>query len=150
VVTRNRRVAKAALAVDPGVTHGDLQITHVLVDDDDITGVVNLSEAGQGDVLDELASLTLGHKEHLGDVVAGYGTPRRPRRDPRVVVAALPARDPLAGRARLRPVARGRGVAIPHVRPHETDGHECCSARRMWPTASSHRYAARFGSLDAS
>jgi hypothetical protein len=32
------------------------------------------SEAGQGDALYDLASLTLGHEEHLGDVVAGYGT----------------------------------------------------------------------------
>jgi hypothetical protein len=28
----------------------------------------------QGDALYDLASLTLGHQEHLGDVVAGYGT----------------------------------------------------------------------------
>ena len=27
----------------------------------------------QGDALYDLASLTLGHPEHLGDVVAGYG-----------------------------------------------------------------------------
>src|SRR5690349_13990255 len=32
------------------------------------------SEAGQGDALYDLAILTLGHQEHLGDVVAGYGT----------------------------------------------------------------------------
>src|SRR5215468_76569 len=32
------------------------------------------SKAGQGDALYDLASLTLGHEEHLGDVVAGYGT----------------------------------------------------------------------------
>jgi hypothetical protein len=31
-------------------------------------------EAGQGDALLDLASLTLGHEEHLGDVVTGYGT----------------------------------------------------------------------------
>jgi hypothetical protein len=29
-----------------------------------------LSEAGQGDALYDLASLTLGHAEHLGDVIA--------------------------------------------------------------------------------
>ncbi len=28
----------------------------------------------RGDALLDLASLTLGHEEHLGDVVAGYGT----------------------------------------------------------------------------
>jgi hypothetical protein len=35
---------------------------------------VDWSEAGLGDALFDLASLTLGHEEHLGDVVAGYGT----------------------------------------------------------------------------
>src|SRR5207302_5534116 len=58
----------------PVFTHGDLQITHVFVDGDEITGVIDWSEAGQGDALYDLASLTLGHEEHLGDVVAGYGT----------------------------------------------------------------------------
>src|SRR5215471_2456525 len=38
-------------------------------------------------------NLTLGHEEHLGDVAAGYGTRRRPRRDPRVVVVAKPVRE---------------------------------------------------------
>jgi hypothetical protein len=33
--------------------------------------VIDWSEAGQGDALYDLASLTLGHEEHLGDVVAG-------------------------------------------------------------------------------
>jgi aminoglycoside phosphotransferase (APT) family kinase protein len=46
----------------------------VFVDDDEITGVIDWSEASQGDALYDLASLTLGHEEHLGDVVAGYGT----------------------------------------------------------------------------
>jgi hypothetical protein len=35
--------------------------------------VLDWSEAGQGDALFDLAVLTLGHEEHLGDVVAGYG-----------------------------------------------------------------------------
>jgi aminoglycoside phosphotransferase len=75
VVTRNRRVAEAALRPwAPVFTHGDLQVTHVFVDGDEITGVLDWSEAGQGDALYDLASLTLGHEEHLGDVVAGYGT----------------------------------------------------------------------------
>ena len=30
--------------------------------------------ASQGDALFDVAILTLGHQEHLGDVVAGYGT----------------------------------------------------------------------------
>jgi len=75
VVTRNRRVAEAALRPwTPVFTHGDLQVTHVFVDIEEITGVLDWSEAGQGDALYDLASLTLGHREHLGDVVAGYGT----------------------------------------------------------------------------
>ena len=41
---------------------------------DEITGVIDWSEAGQGDALYDLAILTLGHEERLGDVVAGYGT----------------------------------------------------------------------------
>ena len=75
VVTRNRRVADAALRPwAPVFIHGDLQIAHVFVDGDAITGVIDWSEAGQGDALYDLASLTLGHQEHLDDVVAGYGT----------------------------------------------------------------------------
>jgi Ser/Thr protein kinase RdoA (MazF antagonist) len=75
LVTRNRRVADAALRpCTPAFTHGDLQIAHVFVDGDEITGVIDWSEAGQGDALYDLASLTLGHEEHLGDVLAGYGT----------------------------------------------------------------------------
>jgi len=75
LVTRNRRVAEAALRPwTPVFTHGDLQVAHVFVDGDEITGVVDWSEAGQGDALYDLASLTLGHEEHLVDVVAGYGT----------------------------------------------------------------------------
>ncbi|MFD0548031.1 phosphotransferase family protein [Streptomyces rectiviolaceus] len=75
LVTRNRQVAEAALRPwTPAFTHGDLQIAHVFVDGDEITGIIDWSEAGQGDALYDLATLTLGHEEHLGDVVAGYGT----------------------------------------------------------------------------
>jgi aminoglycoside phosphotransferase len=75
LVTRNRRVAEAVLRPwTPVFTHGDLQITHVFVDGDEITGVLDWSEAGQGDALYDLATLTLGHEEHLDDVIAGYGT----------------------------------------------------------------------------
>jgi len=74
IVTRNRRIAEAALRPwTPVFTHGDLQITHVFVDGDEVIGVIDWSEARQGDALYDLASLTLGHEEHLGDVVAGYG-----------------------------------------------------------------------------
>ncbi len=75
LVTRNRQVAEAALRPwKPVFTHGDLQVAHVFVDGDEITGVVDWTEAGPGDALFDLASLTLGHEEHLGDVIAGYGT----------------------------------------------------------------------------
>ncbi|HEX3299378.1 MAG TPA: phosphotransferase [Actinomycetota bacterium] len=74
LITRNRRVAEAALrSWIPVFTHGDLQITHVFVDGDEITGVIDWSEAARGDALWDLATLTLGHEEHLADVVAGYG-----------------------------------------------------------------------------
>jgi aminoglycoside phosphotransferase (APT) family kinase protein len=75
IVTHNRRIAEAALRPwTPVFTHGDLQAAHVFVDSDEITGVVDWSEAGHGDALFDLAILTLGHEEHLGDVVDGYGT----------------------------------------------------------------------------
>ncbi|KAB8196243.1 phosphotransferase [Nonomuraea phyllanthi] len=75
LVTRNRQVAEAALRPwTPVFTHGDLQVDHVFVDGDGITGIIDWSEAGQGDALYDLATVTLGHEEHLGDVVAGYGT----------------------------------------------------------------------------
>jgi aminoglycoside phosphotransferase (APT) family kinase protein len=71
VVTRNRQVAEAALRPwEPVFVHGDLQITHVFVDGDRVTGVIDWSEAAQGD---DLAVLTLGHEERLDDVLAGYG-----------------------------------------------------------------------------
>jgi Ser/Thr protein kinase RdoA (MazF antagonist) len=73
VVTRNRRVVEAALRPwTPVFAHGDLQVAHVFIEDDEVTGVVDWSEAGQGDALYDLASLTLGHPEHVADVVAGY------------------------------------------------------------------------------
>ena len=75
LVTRNRQVAETALRPwTPTFTHGDLQVDHVFVDGDEITGVIDWSEAAQGDALYDLATLTLGHEEHLDDVIAGYGT----------------------------------------------------------------------------
>ncbi len=75
VVTRNRRLAEAALrSWTPVFIHGDLQIAHVFIDGDEVTGIIDWSEASQGDPLFDLATLTLAHEEHLGDVIAGYGT----------------------------------------------------------------------------
>ncbi len=74
VVQRNRQVAEAALRPwTPVFIHGDLQIVHVFVDGDEVTGVVDWSEGGQGDAMYDLATLTLAHEEHLDDVIAGYG-----------------------------------------------------------------------------
>jgi aminoglycoside phosphotransferase (APT) family kinase protein len=55
-------------------THGDLHIEHVFVDGDEITGILDWSEASQGDALYDIATLTLAHEEHLDDVLAGYGS----------------------------------------------------------------------------
>ncbi|HEV7192943.1 MAG TPA: phosphotransferase [Jatrophihabitantaceae bacterium] len=75
VVTRNRRLAETALRPwSPAFIHGDLQVDHVFVAGDEVTGVIDWSEAAPGDALFDLATLTLGHPEHLGDVIAGYGT----------------------------------------------------------------------------
>jgi aminoglycoside phosphotransferase len=74
LVARNRQVAEAALRPwTPAFTHGDLQVAHVFLDGDTVTGVIDWTEAGQGDALYDLAILTLGHREHLDDVLAGYG-----------------------------------------------------------------------------
>lgn len=74
LVTRNREVAEVALRPwEPAFVHGDLQVAHVFLDGDRVTGVLDWSEAGQGDPMYDLASLTLGHREHLDDVVEGYG-----------------------------------------------------------------------------
>ncbi len=75
LVRRNRQVAQAALREwTPVFVHGDLQIAHVFVDGDEITGVIDWSDAAQGDALYDLAILTLGHEEHMDDLLAGYGT----------------------------------------------------------------------------
>lgn len=75
LVTRNRQVADAALRPwAPAFTHGDLQIAHVFVDGDEVTGIIDWSEAGRGDALYDLATFTLGQEEHLDEVIAGYGS----------------------------------------------------------------------------
>lgn len=74
VVTRNRQLAEAAIrSWEPVFIHGDLHSEHVFVDGDKVTGIIDWSEAGQGDALYDLATLTLAHEEHLDDVIAGYG-----------------------------------------------------------------------------
>jgi hypothetical protein len=91
LVTRNRQVAEAALRPwTPVFTHGDLQVAHVFVDGDEITGVIDWSEAGPG-----RCPVRPRHPD-----ARTRGAPRRrrrrlrhrrrPRRDPRVVVVAKP------------------------------------------------------------
>ena len=64
MVTRNRRVAEAALrSWTPVFTHGDLHIEHVFVDGDEITGFLDWSEACQGDALYDIATVTLAQGE---------------------------------------------------------------------------------------
>ena len=75
VIERNRRLAETALRPwTPVFVHGDLHDEHVLVDGDEVTGILDWSEGAPGDALFDLATLTLGHPEHLEDVLAGYGT----------------------------------------------------------------------------
>lgn len=74
VILRNRDIAEAALRPwKPVFIHGDLQITHVFVEHDDVVGIIDWSEASCGDAMFDLAILTLGHEERLDDLLAGYG-----------------------------------------------------------------------------
>jgi aminoglycoside phosphotransferase (APT) family kinase protein len=74
VVEHNRRLANRALRPSaPVFVHGDLQVDHVFVENDEVTGILDWSEAAPGDAHSDLATLTLGHPEHLDDVIAGYG-----------------------------------------------------------------------------
>ena len=117
VVTRNRRLAETALRPwTPVFIHGDLQIDHVFVAGDEVTGIIDWSEGSPGDALFDLATLTLGHAEHLDDLSRRLRHRRRPRAHPRVVVVAMSEQRAVAGRARLRAArddARGRRAAIP-------------------------------------
>ena len=74
LLDRSREVAAEAVReVEPVFVHGDLQVAHVLLDDGRVTGVLDWSEGGRGDPAYDLAILTLGHPEHLADVLEGYG-----------------------------------------------------------------------------
>ncbi|WP_407562887.1 phosphotransferase family protein [Streptomyces sp. 184] len=75
LVTRNRQVAEAAFRPwTEAFTHGDLQIAHLFLDGEEVTGIIDWSEAGRGDALFDVATFTLGHEDRLGDLLAGYGT----------------------------------------------------------------------------
>ncbi|MBL1073662.1 aminoglycoside phosphotransferase family protein [Nocardia sp. 2] len=71
LVARNRRIAESALRPwKPVFIHGDLHI-----ENDTVTGVIDWSEAASGDAHFDLATLTLGHRSHLEDVLSGYAIP---------------------------------------------------------------------------
>ena len=65
--------------------HGDLQCEHVLVDADGSIAVIDWGDAGAGDPAYDLAVLTVGNAERLGDVLAGYGP--SDAHDPDVIAA---------------------------------------------------------------
>jgi aminoglycoside phosphotransferase len=95
LVRVNRGIADLALqSWTPVFAHGDLQITHVFVEDDRVTGVIDWSEAGIGDAFHDLATLTLNHEENLDDVLVGYGGDV----DPEVVRSWWSARSLIATR----------------------------------------------------
>lgn len=74
LIRHNREIAEAALRPwAPSFIHGDLQITHVFVSGDEVTGIIDWSEAAPGDAMFDLAILTLGHEERLENVLTGYG-----------------------------------------------------------------------------
>lgn len=74
VVTFHRRRAEAVLRPwKPVFVHGDLHISHLFVDGDRVTGIIDWSEGAQGDALYDLATLTLTQEQHLDDVLTGYG-----------------------------------------------------------------------------
>lgn len=74
VVERNRHLAETVLRPwTPVFIHGDLHIEHVFVDGEEVSGIIDWSEARQGDALYDLATLTLANEAHLDDVLAGYG-----------------------------------------------------------------------------
>lgn len=73
VVTRNRQIAETVLrAWTPVFVHGDLQIAHVFLEHDQVTGILDWSEASAGDALYDLATLTLAQEARLDDLLAGY------------------------------------------------------------------------------
>ncbi|WP_419994028.1 phosphotransferase family protein [Streptomyces boninensis] len=75
LVARNREVAEAVLRPwTPVFTHGDLHVAHLFVEGDEVSGIIDWTEAGAGDALYDIATLALAHQEHLADLVAGYGT----------------------------------------------------------------------------
>ncbi|EFL05438.1 hypothetical protein SSMG_01109 [Streptomyces sp. AA4] len=93
-----RTLHEAPLRPWPRVfTHGDLQVAHIFVEGDEVTGILDWSEA---------------HQEHLPDVLAGYGADV----DLDVLRAWWSLRSlRMAGRTRVRPGSRSRGLEGPAI-----------------------------------
>jgi aminoglycoside phosphotransferase len=90
-VTRNRRLAETALRPwTPVFIHGDLQVDHVFVAGDEVTGIIDWSEGSQGDALFDLATLTLRKPGAPRRRRRRLRHQRRPRPHSRMVVVALP------------------------------------------------------------
>ena len=60
-------------SVDPVLTHRDLQAEHVFVDGGEVTAIIDWGDAGLGDGLYDVATLTIRHRDRLDDVLDGYG-----------------------------------------------------------------------------
>jgi aminoglycoside phosphotransferase (APT) family kinase protein len=60
--------------VESVFVHGDLQAAHVIVEGDEVAGIIDWSSDGAGDPLIDLAALTVGHQERVSAVLEGYGT----------------------------------------------------------------------------
>lgn len=74
IVERGRSLAAVALRPWESVfIHGDLQVDHVFIERDEVTGVLDWSEAAPGDACYDLAVLTLGNRDRLDQVIEGYG-----------------------------------------------------------------------------
>jgi aminoglycoside phosphotransferase (APT) family kinase protein len=70
--------AKAEVILRPfpaAFIHADLQAAHVFVDGDEVVGVIDWEDAGAGDPHFDVAVLTMGHREQLAEVLAGYAAP---------------------------------------------------------------------------
>lgn len=90
--------------------HGDLQITHVFVEADEVTGTIDWSEGAPGgrDVrARDPHPRPRGAPGGPGGPAHGLRHRRGPRRHPRLVVGAEPHRGALAARARSRPGRSG-------------------------------------------
>ncbi len=113
VINRNREIAEAALRPwRSSFIHGDLQISHVFVDGDEVTGIIDWSEAAPGDAMFDLVD----------------------QAELKALARDLPAEEahPLVSRGLLRrphrrcDVVDDEGVpdAIPHDRLRRAMGHE--------------------------